>query len=623
MDGPEPDEPISKAIWHLLHRTDVPRAIIIAAVRLLGECPWCTLPCEQVHGSLAVFRRWHPDFGVEALLARAFMLQFARIAVPSISKAERGLLTISKQIHKLLAKNFDHAGGASELYAETMASLKDAGVPEEEVADSTGTVKPTLVCKRSAAMWATLSIYEKHELLVKARARAGQKRKEAQATVAVLEERHKELLAKVEAEDEAIPVVQMSSAVLPVSALNRFESLCTDANFRNIQKVQSMRKDAISCPLPVGPTMMNALKSINVYQQPSPGMPAWATKVAYHRDDFKNTMFVHTFDAETTYWKFLYAIQSPSVYIAFSQATAIDIWMDSTETPTVLNIDSISHTKYRFEVNYADMKTGEDLIDVPIEEMKVITDVLSCGGIVAESTAFAIPLAEFLEDLPDDRGEGQRHGVRKEQPKDAVFESMMVDFPWLASWESQAIGFTGSQQQSTEASSSTDASGQILLPTVEGEDEDTKEVFVQAALDRVRDALRTMPGATSANFNTTVLGGRDMMKRKGIPFDNVCGVARDDIGKSFCKRRGVPYTWRNSYSKYGPHQPGILCRAWVHKMQWFLNEEQASERGIDTIFDASYFARYNEPSELLAEESMPLCGAHFLARLADLRAFLK
>ena len=190
----------------------------------------------------------------------------------------------------------------------------------------------------------------------------------------------------------------------------------------------------------------HALKSINVYQQPSPGMPAWATKVAYHRDDFKNTMFVHTSDAETTYWKFLYAIQSPSVYIAFSQATAIDIWMDSTETPTVLNIDSISHTKYRFEVNYADMKTGEDLIDVPIEEMKVITDVLSCGGIVAESTAFAIPLAEFLEDLPDDRGEGQRHGVRKEQPKDAVFESMMVDFPWLASWESKAVGFTGSQQ---------------------------------------------------------------------------------------------------------------------------------------------------------------------------------
>ena len=90
--------------------------------------------------------------------------------------------------------------------------------------------------------------------------------------------------------------------------------------------------------------------------------------------------------------------------------------------------------------------------------------------------------------------------MRKEQPKDAVFESMMVDFPWLASWESKAVGFTGSQQQSTEASSSTDASGQILLPEVEGEDEDTKQVFVQAALDRAKDALRTMPEATSARL---------------------------------------------------------------------------------------------------------------------------
>ena len=86
-------------------------------------------------------------------------------------------------------------------------------------------------------------------------------------------------------------------------------------------------------PIPVGPTMMNTLKSITVYQQPNLGMPAWATTVAYHRDDFKNTMFVHTFDAETTYWKFLYAIQSPSVYIAFSQATAIDIWLNSISDP--------------------------------------------------------------------------------------------------------------------------------------------------------------------------------------------------------------------------------------------------------------------------------------------------
>ena len=118
-----------------------------------------------------------------------------------------------------------------------------------------------------------------------------------------------------------------------------------------------------------------------------------------------------------------------------------------------------------------------------------------------------------------------------------------------------------------------------------------------------------MPGATSDNFRTAVLGGKDLMKRKGIPFDFVCGIAR--------------YTYRNSCQTYGPTQPGILCRSWVHKMQWFLNEEQTSEQGADTTFDASFFDRYKEPSELLNEEADPVCGAAFQRRLDELRQLLR
>ena len=57
-------------------------------------------------------------------------------------------------------------------------------------------------------------------------------------------------------------------------------------------------------------------------------------------------------------------------------------------------------------------------------------------------------------------------------------------------------------------------------------------------------------------------------------------------------------------------------------MQWFLNEEQASEHSTETICDASYFDRYPEPSELLCEEADPMCGQPLLDRLAALRALM-
>eukprot|EP00974_Lingulodinium_polyedra_P030393 2925345-Lingulodinium_polyedra.AAC.1 len=62
MEEEEPEEPVARNIWELLHREDVPRGQLVAGIRILAQCPWTTLQCEQMHGSLALFRRWHPDY---------------------------------------------------------------------------------------------------------------------------------------------------------------------------------------------------------------------------------------------------------------------------------------------------------------------------------------------------------------------------------------------------------------------------------------------------------------------------------------------------------------------------------------------------------------------------------
>ena len=77
-----PQDVMPQQIWDLLHTPGYPMGLLVSSIRLLNEVPWTTLPAEQMHGSLAVFRRWHPEFGVESLLSRAFMLQLSRVLEP-------------------------------------------------------------------------------------------------------------------------------------------------------------------------------------------------------------------------------------------------------------------------------------------------------------------------------------------------------------------------------------------------------------------------------------------------------------------------------------------------------------------------------------------------------------
>ena len=101
--GPEPTEPTSNQLWQLAH-LGYPVHLLILTLKLLAQVAWTTLPCEQFHGSLSVFRRWHPEFGPEPLVGRSLVLQFARILVPQISKAERELAKTQAIIRKLGAK---------------------------------------------------------------------------------------------------------------------------------------------------------------------------------------------------------------------------------------------------------------------------------------------------------------------------------------------------------------------------------------------------------------------------------------------------------------------------------------------------------------------------------------
>eukprot|EP00974_Lingulodinium_polyedra_P108112 10465230-Lingulodinium_polyedra.AAC.1 len=66
-----------------------------------------------MHGSLAVFRRWHPEYGAEPLVSRALMLQLTRVLCPASSQAEKELAKVAKEIQKCVAKEPRKASATS------------------------------------------------------------------------------------------------------------------------------------------------------------------------------------------------------------------------------------------------------------------------------------------------------------------------------------------------------------------------------------------------------------------------------------------------------------------------------------------------------------------------------
>lgn len=87
LDGEMPGEPASAMISTLLNRgwsrQDIKQGLV-----LLLECPWSTRCAEQLHASLSLMKRYHPDGGQESLMVRAG-IHSIRLLLPELSMLQK------------------------------------------------------------------------------------------------------------------------------------------------------------------------------------------------------------------------------------------------------------------------------------------------------------------------------------------------------------------------------------------------------------------------------------------------------------------------------------------------------------------------------------------------------
>ena len=57
-----PTEPTTWQIWELMNEHDYSEEVLVRLVECLSQVPWTSLPAEQQHGSLAMLKKWHPEY---------------------------------------------------------------------------------------------------------------------------------------------------------------------------------------------------------------------------------------------------------------------------------------------------------------------------------------------------------------------------------------------------------------------------------------------------------------------------------------------------------------------------------------------------------------------------------
>eukprot|EP00974_Lingulodinium_polyedra_P126984 11200376-Lingulodinium_polyedra.AAC.1 len=133
-----------------------------------------------------------------------------------------------------------------------------------------------------------------------------------------------------------------------------------------------------------------------------------------------------------------------------------------------------------------------------MEDIEVITDLEYTGGTRFQSTMPAIPLAAYLDAQPDPAEDAEEQEAKKRKVEaDPVWESLIIQHPWLKDYEEKAQGYTGVSAGSASggaAGSSGDGAPAEALPQADtAEHQDLEELMIMKALDLARQAVHKEP----------------------------------------------------------------------------------------------------------------------------------
>ena len=607
----KPDEQVASQLWQLL-RMGYSKSRLVNVLRLVRDLEWSTLRAEQTHASAAVLMRFHPDYGVDTLAARALILSTNRL-LQATTDDDRRMARMEKEFAKEGARCPQRVSPQHMYIRDLMlvAARRFKG------ADRKPSVSQSIIRKNSE-MYKMQSQGTKRRYEEQARAYRERKKEEINEKMSVLRGTMDLLEARMCEDIAKGGGMKFSTCTFQRADFDNYAALWSLKKYAG-SSLKEARQRALRAPPVPEPLEFARLAEHVVWEQANDGGVPWLKRVAGHRAFFHDAAFSFVRDGREEVWRFVYARQSP-IRVMVSKMRRVEVfhrgYAVGQHGQAPLGREEVLH---RFEVSPMNNANASVWGDLDISSVHVLRYLQHASGWLLETMAHELPLVDFLDMLPTPTPQRESNAAAASGPRSGGnHDALLLRYPWL-----QDFGRLDKKGGLGEGASSS-AKG----PGPDGEashqdggdldDDELAAVFSE--VDRYRAELSITAASADAtdDFAVVVLGGAWTAANRGLAADAVQGLARGADAAAFCAARGMQKSSRYEISAYSFQWACILARAWAHRMQYFFNKAKLVEE-YAVGFSRAEVAAYNEPLELAAAATALSHNAKAMARVVAIR----
>ena len=396
-----------------------------------------------------------------------------------------------------------------------------------------------------------------------------------------------ELVKKIETKPVDDLPMSMSAAALPDRWLVSLGELMESPA---IKKAAASRQHIVECPAPWSEGYLRQLAAHDVWEPGRPVQPEWALPIIAERDFFIGTVLMLRNNAgEDKAYKVVFIVQGAEKFLALCPLRPASVVHDADDGAAFRVRPS-----RRWRCNFAVHENAADVELMPNAQIWVIPDLCHEGGVLVSTNWEPMPIRLLLAGEAagvEEKDEEEKVSRRAKLVDDPEHDKLLQELPWLA-YLDEKVGYGGAGSMGTKSrGSAEDADEEQYVP-----DED--EIWAALRdLEKARAEVAEEGGFEQVDFGTRVRGRRVATASEAAGAHALQAVARTELGKHFCDRRGLASTFKCTMSVHGVHS-GILCRSWCHRMQHFFDAEMESIEGWDSVFTQEMVGTYIEPIEL-------------------------
>ena len=576
-------------------------------VKLLHEVRWSTLPVEQMHGSLAVTKKYHPMYGVESLSLRSFCHMVLPMMKPA--KQDHIIYRCESRLAACARRRPEFINGFNILVRNTIASAHDI---VESPADGFQAVQHFVA--RAATVWSSMSSSSKATYSDMAASSRRESRAGIRAEIQRIRKLRQDRLDKLSAEDR--PKGLVADIRFDEAAMEKMQRLFSSSNSGfSVQEVARLREQARRGPDSPDENVRLLLLQEDHYKRPwlDFAKQAWLSDCCRLRDAMVGVAVRFSLQEHDPWYLFQYASQNPL------QASFLEL--HKMEPYTVVEQDDLRlgivvaplWNLQEFSVNdYMCVKHEFELPDVHPSDCVVITDLVLTGEGCYSSKNSIMAMDAFYMQF----GSSSATDRKKERPaadKDLDLK-LAEQYPWLK----QHIAHKAGMGDGAGGSSKSRVPKEPLAPL----DEDMLR-GVDEATELMRAEWQRSHGPVEkalTHFRVEHRGGKWTAQHRGVPVDSCRGRPSSKPGHDFIRKWRLQGVFTNSFALYGQANAELLSLSWCHKMAYFTSLWLHEEGNPAFAFDETHSLLYRELDELSAAAAEWAPGSPQMDRLTQLRA---